>query len=103
MNAQLTSNLGIVASRFAEPFLPGEYQGVDGHGAFGGADQGVDVEGFDVVAELASELGDACDRGRDRAEVGWGGASGTGQQLGHLESAEQAVGLLSGSLGQCDR
>ena len=48
----------------------GDQEGVDGQGARGTADQGVEVEGAEGVAEVAGQAGQGFDGADDRFEVG---------------------------------
>ena len=67
----------------------GDEEGVDGEGAGGGADERVDVEGFDGVAQVAGQAGQAGDGVGDRAEVGGGLAAAPGQHRGDPEPAQR--------------
>ena len=79
----------------SRPHSARDDEGVDCDRAVGAADQRVDVEGVDVLAELAGELGQAGDGADDRGEVGWRRAAGAGEQRGDLELGEQPGGLIT--------
>src|SRR5208282_2178278 len=81
---------------------PRDDQDVGGDGAGRGADQRVDVQGVQGVAQVAGEAGQRDDRVGGRVEVGGGLAAGSGQDGGDTQAAEDRPGLRAGDGGKHD-